>query len=230
MEARNDYLFLDYMPSVGAYKTKFDSLNGLLNKTTLTGKISSLEIAENLFTFMDETQQKFSILQANLISTLLHENFKKVFIETMTVSQIGIDIINRTLVERSINVELIVQDYLLRSYLLQEQLPKRDLIESRLIDIVKKYTIIDDLLIFDGNKTLIANVDKKNSIRHSKCGLIEKAIDSSTQIDFLGHSDIQAHKKLSFMFLKSIKFDKNTFTKIYLQKYIYKNTFVKIHL
>ncbi|RAX58643.1 hypothetical protein CCZ01_02345 [Helicobacter monodelphidis] len=69
-------LLTDNMNEISTYRGRFYSLNSLLRKTTLTGKISSLDIAENLFQYMEETGIKFSQLQDRLISTLMDQHFK----------------------------------------------------------------------------------------------------------------------------------------------------------
>lgn len=65
----------NYVPMVQRYQSQFSSLNTLLRKTTLTGKISSLDIAENLFDYMEKTQEKFENLQNELMHTIMQQNF-----------------------------------------------------------------------------------------------------------------------------------------------------------
>lgn len=75
MESSTINLLSNYMPMVQRYQSQFSSFNTLLSKTTLTGKISSLDIAENLFDYMETTQEKFENLQDRLIETILEQTF-----------------------------------------------------------------------------------------------------------------------------------------------------------
>ncbi len=75
MEQSTIGILSTYMPMAERYKSQFISLNTLLSKTTLTGKISSLDIAENLFDYMEKTQEKFESLQNKLIHTIIEQSF-----------------------------------------------------------------------------------------------------------------------------------------------------------
>lgn len=84
MEQTTINLLSPYMPMVKRYESQFLSLNTLLSKTTLTGKISSLDIAENLFDYMEKTQEKFESLQEKLIETIMEQNFLNAYEEAET--------------------------------------------------------------------------------------------------------------------------------------------------
>ncbi|WDL70669.1 cache domain-containing protein [Helicobacter winghamensis] len=78
----------NYVPMVQRYQSQFSSLNTLLSKTTLTGKISSLDIAENLFDYMEKTQEKFENLQDELIHTIMKQNFHNAYEEALTSAKL----------------------------------------------------------------------------------------------------------------------------------------------
>ena len=88
MEQSTINILSTYIPMVQRYKSQFSSLNTLLSKTTLTGKISSLDIAENLFDYMEKTQEKFENLQDELINTILEQNFLNAYEEAKASVQI----------------------------------------------------------------------------------------------------------------------------------------------
>ncbi|MCI5968618.1 cache domain-containing protein [Helicobacter sp.] len=83
----------NYIPMVQRYQSQFSSLNTLLSKTTLTGKISSLDIAENLFDYMEKTQEKFENLQDELIHTIMEQNFHNVYEEALASARLIGDMI-----------------------------------------------------------------------------------------------------------------------------------------
>jgi len=150
--AMNDMYLLEHMPEIMAYKNRFDTLNGLLNKTTLTGKISSLEIAENLFMFMDDTQQKFSILQDKLINTLVLENYRKVYSDNYSNAQAIIDIIVRSLQERTKDIQSLSKDSKIASFL--QSGAELGELSDRFEYFFDRYTIYANLFLFDTNGTL----------------------------------------------------------------------------
>ena len=88
MEQSTLNLLSTYMPMAQRYKSQFSSLNTLLSKTTLTGKISSLDIAANLFDYMEQTQEKFENLQEKLINTIMEQSFLNLYEEAQTSSRI----------------------------------------------------------------------------------------------------------------------------------------------
>lgn len=93
MEQSTINLLSRYMPILKRYQSQFSSLNTLLGKTTLTGKISSLDIAENLFDYMEKTQEKFENLQEKLINTIMNQSFLNRYEEAQTSMQIANDVL-----------------------------------------------------------------------------------------------------------------------------------------
>ena len=87
-------LLSNYVPMVQRYKSQFSSFNTLLGKTTLTGKISSLDIAENLFGYMEKTQEKFENLQVELINTIMEQNFLDAYGEAETSARVVADMLS----------------------------------------------------------------------------------------------------------------------------------------
>lgn len=203
MENRDNQDFLlEHMPKVQTYKSKFDSLNGLLNKTTLTGKISSLDIAENLFIFMDETQQKFSELQESLISTLLHENFRKVVMEISTISQVFADIINRTLCERAFNTQLLQKDAgLIR--LLSSHETKEESFRNHLRKFIEQYSVYCNAAIFDKEGHLLASANEslRSLDRHE---LVMKALQNGA-FDMVDESGLVGRDGHPMIFFNTIE-------------------------
>ncbi len=153
----NDMYLLESMPEIMAYKNRFDTLNGLLNKTTLTGKISSLEIAENLFMFMDDTQHKFSVLQDKLINTLVLENYRKVYSDNYSNAQAIIDIIARSLQERTKDVQYLRKDANVIAFLKNEN--TIDVLNARFENFFARYSIYANIFLFDTNGKLLYKAD-----------------------------------------------------------------------
>lgn len=188
---------LDYMDSVGEYKNRFESLNGLLNKTTLTGKISNLEIAENLFNFMDETQGKFSDLQANLIESLAKESFAKVLSESRTIAYSVINSIESTLRERYFNLGYLaaskeIVDFLSKSTRTQED--KAGIKES-LEHFLHIYSIYKNIIITDPRGNVIfslkeVNLGAKESLADEAVKAGDRTVSIFKKSEFGGEGDV----------------------------------------
>lgn len=183
MESPNELYFIDYMPKVSEYKGKFDSLNGLLNKTTLTGKISSLEIAENLFIFMDETQQKFSSLQTNLIKTLLSENFKKVMVETSMVAEMGAIMFGKLFSEMDVLATLLSKDSYIQELFTKDNEDTKSKLNHYLANVGRLYKQVADIFLVDKNGYVLMQMNKESVVKHIKEQFVGKVINSDeTQI------------------------------------------------
>jgi len=167
---------LDHMDSVSSYKSKFESLNGLLNKTTLTGKISNLEIAENLFNFMDETQVKFSELQANLIESLAKESFAKVLSESRTIAYSVINSIEKTLRERYFNLRYLAASSEIVEFLSNphKEQGERERLKESLNHYIKIYSIYKNIIITDAQGNIVLSL--KHMSLKSKDTLIDDAL------------------------------------------------------
>lgn len=207
----NELYFLEFMPKINEYKGKFDSLNGLLNKTTLTGKISSLEIAENLFTFMDETQQKFSALQANLIKTLLSENVKKVVTELSQIAELGACITARFLFELNALTFILSKDKrIIEAFGPSGDMPDiKRVAEAYLNGVTLRYKVIEDIKLLDKNGTIKLSIDKRNVVRHSNEPFINKALESNDAIIVKGSLEIEPHNPYSFIYAKRVEDENN---------------------
>ena len=73
----NDSQLLELFPFIRNSVELFDNQNRFLKKIILTGKISALEKAANLFSFTEKTIETFTDLKDELIPLLIQENVKK---------------------------------------------------------------------------------------------------------------------------------------------------------
>lgn len=196
---------LDYMDSVSSYKNRFKSLNGLLNKTTLTGKISNLEIAENLFNFMDETQVKFSELQANLIESLAKESFAKVLSESRTIAYSVINSVEKTLKERYFNLRYLsgfgeIVEFL-QNHLVDPSLKER-LAES-LGHYVRIYPIYKNIIITDAKGDVVFSL--RPISQKSNESLLQEAIKAGDRtVSAFKKSDFLEEDEVSLLYANSV--------------------------
>ncbi len=170
-------LLNDYMPEVSQYKSRFESLNTLLNKTTLTGKISSLDIAENLFAYMEETQQKFSQLQERLIDTLIEQNFLTILSEAELNAQSNIDVLNRNLFERTADIAFLAKSEMMNNFIThQSDALTKEAIETRMHEYTRKYSVYEDMILFDREGRILARLNSSNPATQTSEPMIAQAL------------------------------------------------------
>lgn len=196
---------IGYMSSVSSYKDRFEALNGLLNKTTLTGKISNLEIAENLFNFMDETQGKFSELQENLIESLAKESFAKVLSESRTIAYSVINTVERTLRERYFNLRYFASSPDLTDFLKNSNsdISIKDNLVEEMNDFLKIYSIYKNVIITDKQGKVL--ISAKDSNINAKDTLVEEAIKAGDRtISVFKKSDLDSEDDVSLLYANAV--------------------------
>ncbi|WP_297812749.1 hypothetical protein [uncultured Helicobacter sp.] len=169
MESSTANLLSNFMPMVQRYKSQFASFNTLLSKTTLTGKISSLDIAENLFDYMETTQEKFENLQDKLIETILEQNFLNSYEEADTSVKIISEIFNLYLHNRHEDISTLAKS----KYLLEQCLDfesnkntnqeKSKIALEKIIAYLKRFgsssAVYKDIILYTNNGTLLQAID-----------------------------------------------------------------------
>ncbi|MGP1449676.1 MAG: cache domain-containing protein [Wolinella sp.] len=192
MQNKAILLLSEYMPDVLQYKSQFESLNALLNKTTLTGKISSLDIAENLFAYMEETQQKFAELQEELINTLIEQKHLTILDGAKLNAQSSIDVLNRSLFERTSDIVLLSKSDVIYRYLTNHTSTiSREALENRLSEYALKYSTYEDIIVFDRDSNIVARLgggstkSSKESLIQQTLNMQEEFLESFAVVDFI---------------------------------------------
>lgn len=208
MSEKMTEFFLPYMPHIFNYREEFDSLNRLLGKTTLTGKISSLSIAENLFHYMEETKEKFNELQNQLIDVLVEENVNKTNGELMALAQVTIDILIRNLFERTADVGFLATDTDIRRFLSLEEIEEKDraFMKNRLEEYVKKYSVYDEIILFDSEGKVKFNLDGSNELANVTDPLVQETlVTDQDYIETFRPSPLQKKKLTTLIYSAPIK-------------------------
>lgn len=191
MEAQTMNMLSAYMPNIGHYRTQFSSLNSLLGKTTLTGKISSLDIAENLFNFMEETQQQFNALQDRLINTLIEQNFLNRYKEANVSVGIIANILVHSIADLPLDALALAKGSRIARFFNDGDLRDKEKIES-LHEHFKKYvgfyTIYRNVLLIDKDGNIVLSLDDTTSQKtHNQ--YIMDAIRSGEALEVLTELD-----------------------------------------
>ena len=182
MEQSTLNLLGSYMPMAQRYKSQFSSLNTLLSKTTLTGKISSLDIAENLFDYMEQTQEKFEELQEKLIKTIMEQNFLNVYEEAQTSSKVLSELLNAYLQSRYEEILALLRSDVLENCM-DNQEEKTKEAQQAIFDYLKEFAknsgAYKDVLLFD---------DKGNTLEALLPKVDSKAYNYLKSIEIIGNS------------------------------------------
>lgn len=202
LEQHSDTL-MQAMPLVRNYEKRLASLNDWWGKIALIGKINSYNIASTILDDMQRTKDKFGELQKKLTHNLLLENLQKLTLDNASKAQVAIDILIRNLFERTADVGFLATDDDIRSFLLNEETRNadRDFITRRLEEYVKKYSVYDEIIIFDLEGNVKAHLDGNNPIRYSNDPLLGETLNSKTEyVETFRYSDLQPGKQNSLIY------------------------------
>ena len=171
----------------------------------MIGKINSHSLASIILEDMQCTKEKFTALHNKLIDNLLIEHLRKVIVDNDAKSQVAIDILIRNLFERTADVGFLATDDDIRLFLSQNdsdsQEHTRSLIESRLGEYVKKYSVYDEIIILDPDGNVCAHLDQTNKISKSNDPLIKETLKTSEEYaETFRYSDLQAQKQQSLIY------------------------------
>ncbi|WP_104721336.1 cache domain-containing protein [Helicobacter mesocricetorum] len=211
-----------YMPMAQRYKSQFISLNTLLSKTTLTGKISSLDIAENLFDYMEKTQEKFESLQDKLIHTIIEQSFLNGYEE----AQVSVKIIGDRIVSvleacyKSISIlgrsshaiHLYKEFYSKCNTNKDEALEKLEELRGYLSAFKESYLVYKDVLLFDTQGKVVFSLSENVASTTKMSAILEAdgialCQDFYQKVDFYGE-DLE-YQNNEYFFVVPMREDKD---------------------
>jgi hypothetical protein len=194
---------LSAMPVVKNFESKLAALNDWWGKIALIGKINSHNVATTILDDMHRTQNKFGELQKQLTRNLLIENVQKLVLDNSSKAQVAIDLLIRNLFERTADVGFLATDQDIREFLALEQ-PSAEqelFIENRLQEYVKKYSVYDEIIVFDTQGRMKAHLNKINPIRFSNDPLLAETLASEQDyLETFRYTDIQSNRLHSLIY------------------------------
>lgn len=194
---------LELFPFINKTKLDLESQNKFLNKVTLTGKINALEVAANLFEFTDKTIIIFDELKNELITALIDKNLHKVTDELTFKAQTAIDILIRNLFERTADVGFLATDSVIVEFLTSQNISK-ECMKERLLEYTKKYSVYNEILVFDVDGNVQINLNDANKIQSSKDEIISQALLSEEYVEIYKKSDIFSSQNRTLMYAQKI--------------------------
>lgn len=183
-----DNKLISIFPFISNSIRLFDDQNRFLQKIVLTGKISALEKASNLFSFTERTIETFKELKEELIPLLINENMKKFTEEIRSKAQISIDILIRNLFERTADVGFLATDSEIISFLLEKITDS--VLKERLNEYILKYSVYDEIIITDTNGLIKLSLSGNLESMLSKDNIIFEALKSNHYVEQYGKSDL----------------------------------------
>ncbi|MCH5322822.1 MAG: cache domain-containing protein [Helicobacter sp.] len=220
MEQSTINLLSNYMPMVQRYKSQFLSFNTLLGKTTLTGKISSLDIAENLFEYMESTQEKFGELQEKLINTIMEQSFLNRYEEAYTSISIISDLVGKFVQKRCDNIAMFAKsDFTLKQCLAyNENKATNPELTQQALENLKNYLdkfrnaygYYKDIIVYEPDGTLMQSLNNEAVLATKIQPILEAAsidnfADFYQKIDFYG----EEKEEIEFFFVVPIRIPKD---------------------
>ena len=197
---------LNIFPFIEQTMIDLEKQNKFLNKVTLTGKINALNVAANLFEFTDKTAIIFDELKVELINALLEENIKKITSELEFKAKTTIDILIRNLFERTADVGFLSTDDVIRAFLTSQEISKESL-EERLREYASKYSVYNEILIFDVNGNVKANMNQKNIITQTNDSIIQEALNSESYVERYAKTDIFKSQEKTLIYAQKITYN-----------------------
>jgi hypothetical protein len=191
------------MPEVKNFEARLAKFNQWWGKITLIGKINSYNVASTILDDMNRTQTKFGQLQKKLTSSLLRENLQKLSLDNASRAQVAINVLIRNLFERTAGLGFLATDEDIRVFLKQTQAQQSQLesIENRLKEYAQKYSVYDEIMIFDTHGNLRAHLNPLNKIVTSTDPLIKETLASGEAIvETFRYSDLQADRAKSLIY------------------------------
>jgi len=194
---------LEVFPFIKETMIDLEQQNKFLNKVTLTGKINALDVAANLFEFTDKTAIVFDELKVELINALLQENIKKVSNELSFKAKTAIDILIRNLFERTADVGFFSTDTLIIDFLTTKTISQEQ-INKHLLEYANKYSVYNEIVIFDTQGKVKAKLNQANQLEYSKDSIIQEALNSEEYVEKYVKTDIFSAQNKTLMYAQKI--------------------------
>ncbi len=204
---KNDYL--SYMGDVAKCKARITSLNDQWENIKLLCEINCPYQSKTLIPTMTATQDSFDNLQQQLVDTLVTETLNKMDQKLLSKAQVAVDVLIRNLYERTADVGFLATDDDIRTFvaLNGKDQSARERIVARLREYVAKYSVYEEIIILDKNRTVLANLDKNNKILGKKIDApnVTKTLESAEAFfELFAPSPLQAARKKAHMFTSRI--------------------------
>lgn len=193
--------------TVHAHKTSLEMLNSWWDKVALVGKINSLNVPQSLLANMLDTKAEFAELQESLIESLISEHMQQCSARNQSMAQTIIDIPIRNLFERTADVGFLATDHDIIEFIKRKERTSDDVssMKHRLLEYAAKYSVYDDILIFDHHGDLISQMNSGASECEADPIVKEVLTCSQEYWEVCRYSPLRPDVAISSLFLAPIK-------------------------
>ncbi|MDD0839767.1 chemotaxis protein CheW [Curvibacter sp. HBC61] len=199
LTASQTEVFLPYMRDVGRCERSLQELNLMWRIIEASAKMNCPQEARAILPTMAATRSSFSLLEKELVQSLVHQKVSHVLTEIGTTAQYVIDIVVRNLFERTADVGFLATDRELCSFVagLHEE---RGLIHHRLCEYRNKYTVYDEIILLDTQGHVLAQIDPTTPLEHSADPLLRQTLDSDQYVETFRASDLRPNKRKALIY------------------------------
>ncbi len=147
---------LRYMPSVQHQRQELRLIEAAWDNLSLLSSLSTLSSKASSGGDLAQARHDFAALSEEMMRGLASEALKTTLDDLGSRAQVCIDILVRNLFERTADIGFFATDGTITDYLAQPEAAHRPTVEGRLRDYASKYTVYDNLYLFDTQAQLQA--------------------------------------------------------------------------
>ncbi|WP_255406719.1 chemotaxis protein CheW [Rhodoferax sp. OV413] len=147
---------LRYMPGVQHQRQELRLIEAAWDNLSLLSSLSTLSSKASAGGDLAQARRDFAALSEEMMRGLATEALKTALDDLGSRAQVCIDILVRNLFERTADIGFFATDGAMADYLAQPDPALRPALESRLRDYASKYTVYDNIYLFDTQAQLQA--------------------------------------------------------------------------
>lgn len=173
---------------------------------SIVGKVNNQNMDGQLLDSITTTQTQFKKLRSNLIENLVSRYLDKVSVNLKLKSKAFINTLNRNLFERTADVGFLAQDEDIVRFLETQDFSKSkvDILKSRLLSYVQKYSVYDDVVILTREAQVVARIDETVSLSKSNNPIWQQVIAQDGYLEYDLPLDILPNQTLPLSYLHRI--------------------------
>jgi len=191
--------FLPYMRDVIRCEQSLHELNLMWRMIEASAKMNCPAEASTILPTMAATRAGFNRLEQELVSSLVREKVATVLAKIGAKAQYVIDIVVRNLYERTADVGFLATDRELCAFVAGDA-GSVDAIRSRLRAYRNKYTVYDEIMLFDTKGNVLVQIDEESPIEGSVDPLLAHTLAASGYVQTFRATDLRPHKKQALIY------------------------------
>ncbi|WP_232418004.1 chemotaxis protein CheW [Methyloversatilis thermotolerans] len=194
---------LPHMRGVLACERELAELRLTWRLIETTAKMVCPAEAKTILPAMASTREAFGQLESDLVRALAAENVRKVALQLSARAQAVVDVVVRNLYERTADVGFLSTDADICRFLMEDA-GDRELLEARLHEYIRKYTVYDGIFVLDHRGDVAAAIGGASSARLEHA-LFERALHAQGHVEHFGHSTLLPDRERALLYAHRIE-------------------------